>query len=238
MKAIGFSDATVSLEDGIALNSCNLSTYFIESLNTFNILVTILGTYSEEDFNKIKSNILLSPNPSKEEFPTFSLDGKTYVFNYNKFKNVNGGYTFTNEESIFAKQLNINFNLRTNNDKSDYLLLLPFNNGKAAYSFITPYASSFFCIDRNNTNQGVSQVIAGAEPINASPIKMVEMYGKLFSGNKDFTLHLGDYAEKKLKKNNTTKFNPFTIHTTWGGINDWYNFLGNQIFHSMNKTNL
>lgn len=233
-----FLDATVNLDQSEPGSPCNIQDYLIRSRNTYNTLVTILGTYSVDDFEKKETNIFSQINPSKDEFPKFSYKGATHVFNYNKFKKEKGGYTFTNEESIFAKQLYINFNLRTDNDKTDDLQLLPFNNGKAAYSFITPYASSFFCIDRNNTNQGVSQVIAGAEPFNASPIKMVEMYGKLFSGNKDFTLHLGDYAEKKLKKNNSTNFNPFTIHTTWGGINNWYNFLGNQIFHSMNQATI
>lgn len=227
-------DGKLNLSSAEPTNPCDNKRYLIKSLNTFNTLVTIFGSYTEDDFKNLESKVFKSFDANNEEFPSFRYNGNRYTFNFDKFK-YNNTYSFTEKNSIFGDRLSRNFNLSTEREDEDRLKLTPFNNGKSAYTWVNPSFSSLYMIDRKSTKLGVNQVVAGADPINASPIKMVEMYGKLFSGNKEFSLKLCDKVNEDKKSISKTNYSPFDINSNWEGYNNWYNFLGTQIFSSMNE---
>lgn len=211
--------------------------YLVQSRNTFNTLVTFFGSYSEADFVDYRTQIFKKFDQDNEEFPSFRYEGSRYVFNLDKFKR-GSSYSFTDNNSLFGIKLYDNFNFRTKFEDQENLKLMPFHKGRTSFVWVNPSFSGLLMGDRINPQLGISQIIAGAEPIYVTPIKMVEMYGKLFSGNKNYTLKLADFANQNIGKNFQYSFSPFNIHENWGSNENWYKFLGREIFNPLNQAAL
>lgn len=232
-----YLNTPINLSSANPKEDCDNITYLKESRNTFNMLVTIMGSYDRKDFDNMRQNILSEFDTNNEQFPSFLYNGNRYVFNFSKFKTGNT-YNFSNEESLLRNQLYVNFNLRTKYEDLDYLNLFPFNKGNSAKSWVTCQSANLFMADRFNTQLGISQVVSGGDPINTSPLKMTEMYGKLFSGNRNFSINLGDLVAKKNNPKSKKVFFPFEIDNSWerngNKYNNWYDFLSNDVFRPLN----
>lgn len=230
------SGTAISLDNGAALNNYNSQNYLSLSSNSYNILVAMLGSYTKEDLSNIRNRrnisdyfIPYSESQPDERFPRFSYMNQTYVFKYKP------NFDYKNRESVFAKQFFYNYKFRTAIEDKDEINLLPYNKGKNASTWVNPVNSHFLMSDRINLHDAVVQVVSGASPMYATPLKMAQMYGKLFSGNKDFNLFMAYdiFGKSEVLSNNDIKPADFSLDKSWTTAS-WFDFLRSYIFKPMN----
>ena len=120
--------------------------------------------------------------------------------------------------------------------EKDNLRLLPFNAGKAYATWVRPTKSHLYNSDRNRPNEAISQIIAGSDPLTVTPLKMAEMYGKLFSGNKDFQVKMGDFAKQDLRSSESSQlFKAFSVDDSWKN-SEWSSFVKEYILKGMKES--
>ncbi|HEY1055738.1 MAG TPA: penicillin-binding transpeptidase domain-containing protein, partial [Emticicia sp.] len=155
-------------------------------------------------------------NDPENQFPAIEMEGTAYRLRSLKDKgwpksSKDENTYFGNEKSLLAEGLDKNLGLIVEDvDKTDfnikdrgrvdyadtavYQTLYKQQLGGFLWSF--PEQSFFIQAERKHANKltnffnGLKNPTLGGTPYNVTPLKMTEMYGKLFSQNKDYQLYL------------------------------------------------
>lgn len=190
-------------------------------------------------------------NDSDNQFPAIEVAGVPYRLRSIKDKgwprsSRDENTYFGNEKSLLAEGLDKNLGLIVEDvDKTDFNIK---DRGRVDYADTTVYQhlykqqiggflwsypeqSFFIQAERKHPNvltnffNGLKNPTLGGTPYSITPFKMAEMYGKLFSQNKDYQLYL---------TNRVTQQSGWKIDSlTWkGGFND---FLKNNVIKGMEQ---
>jgi transcriptional antiterminator Rof (Rho-off) len=190
-------------------------------------------------------------NDPDNQFPALEIAGVTYRLKSLKDKawprsSKDESTYFGNEKSLLAEGLDKNlglivedvnktdFNIKDRGrvdyaDTMVYQILYKQQLGGFLWSF--PEQSFFIQAERKHANKltnffnGLKNPTLGGTPYSITPLKMTEMYGKLFSQNKDYQLYLTE--------RNTQQSDWKVDITTWkGGFND---FLRDNVMKGMEQ---
>lgn len=218
-------------------------TYIIKSSNVYHSLMMFMGSYTKEELiglnNPAQANIFKRANEmeAKNRFPKFQFGG-TYVFNPYSWPE------FTKENSVLANQLPENFNLTissrtTQSDLSaDIKALSPLDEATtkkiltstSSYKLWSmPEPSHFYQRDRGGDDyrsSGIRQSTIGASPIEVTPVKMVEMAGRMASVNQNF------HTTFKIN-GNEQPYKRFKTDPSWGSSNNLIQFYKNSVYKGM-----
>ncbi len=234
------SPYSLSLMDSDNIGQVDKYNYLLKSLNSYNTLVATLGSYTRDDLEKMDNNrvgayteFFKSFDIKNEEFPAFTFRGKNFTFNIKVIGE--NSFDFENKNSILSQKFYENYHLKTRYEDSDTQWLLPFQKGKSAVTWVKAVKSHFYMSDRIDPTNAIAQVVAGAYPVEASPYKMTEMFGKLFSGNRSFKLNLGDFSKKQYQRYNQPQPLEFSIDHSWPAQDHWYRFLSKDVFSPLGQ---
>lgn len=167
--------------------------YLSKSSNYYNALVTYLGHY---DNLKNAQNSIFTVSNSTEDFPRFRIGagGKIYTFR-------NSPNAISNQ--ILFDGLTKNFKMPTFTGYTDTLRyefvgthLFRKNNLESKqwlpshFSWVFPQESTVYDYEMRDSvmtpAERLRQYTLGADPVKVTPLKMAEMYGKLYSLHPDF----------------------------------------------------
>jgi hypothetical protein len=214
--------------------------YLSQSTNTYNSLIIELGSFDKPQMNDIMRGFNTKQDATPyfkvgkstditQNFPLLKYDEQLYHITkfpkWNNYKSLisNGLYEnfdFPVKENGLSKGVNIAPNFDDNF----------INTSKSSNkSWSMPEPSHFYLIDRNiDLANAISQPASGAYPINATPFKMAEMAGRLFSFNRNFQASVLDNSAKKVPY--------FNYDTSWKNENALAVFYSNNIFEGMFQT--
>lgn len=166
--------------------------YLKQSSNYYNATVTYIGQFSEKQLAQGQ----LFKNARHDDYPIITFnDGQTL-------------YAFKDEpqaesELILYNGLSKNFGIETysnqlpNSHSTTFLdnnFYNGYDNGKIAslFSYVFPWESKVMDFELRNYNSSMKlrQYTLGSDPIKLTPLKMAELYGKLFSLKGDYSAHL------------------------------------------------
>lgn len=191
-----FMNLTVGA-DNLA-NHGNLE-YLSNSTNTYNSMITYLGSFTVSQLKSIHSGLqsgsnseflLLGAHPTdpKYNFPLLAYDDQT--FRVGKMPKWN------EKESLMARGLTENFKLAVNKKGAGDSQGLGNQNiaegleGEAnkqrsisSHLWCFPEPSHLYMADRTDMQNAIPQIAMGAYPIRATPLKMAEMAAHLYSFN-------------------------------------------------------
>ena len=180
-------------ENGVPFRGVDNKFYLAKSSNYYNALVTYLGNYGN-----LKGYLQNIFRPAEAlDYPKIKLDGIVYAFK-NAPEDV-----FSNENTtLLLNGLHHNFSIPTHMSYSDTLRFGFVNNEKirkngyspqrlaSLFPWVYPSNSSIMDYELNNEFPSpasqVKQYTLGSYPLHITPLKMAEMYGKLFSLHPDF----------------------------------------------------
>lgn len=190
--------------------SWNVSEFITMSSNYFNSMLVHLGNYQSEQLADAFHSLGKSDNPlftertEQNSFPAFSFGGPKYVFKhwlgYDGQSSHDGG--------ILSKALELNFSLPAVKERRlsniYFMSLNPYENenkisytrdqiaGIYAFPEASRYDQEYFASDYavNQENILFAASLAGANVVSVTPWKMLEMYGKLASRNRNYKLVL------------------------------------------------
>ena len=243
VRKFGGRNVKFTLSSSHFMNHTNIE-YISNSTNSYNSMITFLGSLDKTQINGVKryanglsndSTFLVRGRSPKEEenFPDFTINNQSYRIN--KFPT-----RWDNDKSLMAKGLweNFNFPVRMEQLKNQEgknlqniaydLDSVGFTKSRSAnklWSF--PEPSHLYLIDRNDLQKAIVQCATGADPINTTPYKMAEMAGTLFAFNKDFKgTVLADARQK---------YRTFGVDNTWEDADKLSSFYANNLFEGMNK---
>lgn len=215
--------------------------YLKQSSNYYNALVSYLGYYE----SLADTSFLLKTSSSAEDFPRFRFGNSSKIYTFKSSPNN------TNRQLLFDG-LQQNLKLDTKNGLEENISISyignlvetkhRFRHIRNTYPWIFPQNSSAYThllnynIDKkrsNNTTEldlsyayasRLRQYTLGSDPLHITPLKMAEMYGKLFSLNSDF--------ESSLFLNNRSFTEPWVDHKgeTWS---DAFNFYKKNLYIGM-----
>ena len=207
--------------------------YLKQSSNYYNALVSYLGYYE----SLADTSFIFKTSSSAEDFPRFRYGNSTKIYTFKSSPNN------TNRQLLFDG-LQQNLKLDTKNGLKEnisisYIGNLVESNNKFrhirnTYPWIFPQNSSAYThllnynIDKKRSNNAteldlryayasrLKQYTLGSDPLHITPLKMAEMYGKLFSLNSDF--------ESSLFLNNRSFKEPWVNHKgeTWSDAFKFY----------------
>lgn len=165
--------------------------YLSRSSNYYNALITYLGLY--DHLGKAKEEIFVrSHNP--HDFPRFTTGQGIWTF---------GNAPTATANQILFNGLTMNFRLPTFIGWDDSLRyefidtklyrennLESKTNLASSFSWVFPQSSTIYDYEMRSPKmtpaERLRQYTLGAPPIKVTPIKMAEMYGKLFSLHRDY----------------------------------------------------
>ena len=222
----------------------NVKRYIQKSSNYYNSLMVYLGYYDSEyiskEFEKVvrnKHSELFKPYSSTDtltNFPAFKIGSHYYSFRHwltddGMPRHENGALHigFKNNfrlwkdkpTTLFDKDITESVDIYSDKDLPDSLRI----NYSYAYPAIS-YLPEHERITKEGINLSIRNTTLGASPFHVTPLKMAEMYGKLFSQNRMFRLTLNP-----LYKN---EYAPFVIDRGYsGGL--YEDILSNHLFEGM-----
>lgn len=227
--------------------------YLSNSNNLYHSLLMFFGSYSKDRFSGTGGNSLKNVLTQNEygqgvpQFPVMTIgESGPYYFNRigedwpvtNKVTPANGSITyFGNPVSLLANGLKTNFELYVNptdrsgqvKGKSPMSQIIP-DSALEKGTWASPESSHFLQYLRiaedpvENFNRGFRAPALGGSPISVTPLKMLEMYGKMitfksrFRGTIDFP---------------STDSSVWNYDTAWGALSSYQEFAGANIFQAM-----
>ena len=169
--------------------------YLSQSSNYYNALVTYLGHYGSLSSEPWASALLREANNTDYPKITFSTSGTKYTF-------LDAPEKTNNKESsiILLRGLYNNFSMPTHLSYADSLRYIfvgdqfggkkGLSNKKLAslFPWVYPQASSIleYKLNEHTAAERLRQYTLGSYPIAVTPLKMAEMYGKLYCIHPDF----------------------------------------------------
>lgn len=187
--------------------------YLIRSDNLFHSLVISLGSVDYKSFSNnswminhlLQTNLSSSTIDENDKFPVIKYNGREYMLNPDnrpKFNetgsaldmSLNSDFGLHTKYDQYKHENYINYSSVNRSGKKSGLLneiyndSLMYNN----YAYVFPERSWFLMSDRSfhNIRKQIIQPTLGGYPISLTPFKMAEMYGKLFTLNRDFDVSL------------------------------------------------
>ncbi len=229
--------------------SNTLSQYLIHSRNIYHSVVMFLGSYDRKSLkNNLFSGKQILKKATNKDFPRIKYPKKsgTYAFNPDYWPPTDQSSKtedyFGNYQSVLAEGLESNFQLATYRKRADYKQQYENIDGAdglqifdhctpSLRNYCYPENAHFFQSHRRATSKGpftrgIVMSTLGGSPIEVSPLKMAEMYGKLVSLNNQFEAHLNPEVPKKQKRNFSTE--------DWRNFNDIHTFYKNNLFKPLN----
>lgn len=230
----------------------DISRYIQKSSNFFNSTMVFLGFYEgpylTKEFAKVTAGkesslfIPYSEENQKNRFPTMQLmsNGNRKLFNFRNWlmrdgmpRHENGalqmGYHLNfglwkdNPYSLFAHQREESIDLLGDPEVFDVLSLSRF---KFAFPSIS-YLPEKQRITKNGAQNAIRNTTLGGSPFHVTPIKMAEMYGRLFSQNRKYKLTLNpDYEQE---------YEPFIRPKEYASGGIYEDILNNYLFKGMSK---
>ena len=183
-------------EEGVEKNGINWISndfYLYQSSNYYNALITYLGHY--DNLANAEKNVFVA-STSSNDFPRFRTkqDGRVYTFRNAPQARAN---------LILFDGLTKNFRMPTFTESVDtlrYDFINPSHyrekdlESKAylstRFSWVFPQASSIYDYEMRESEltpaERLRQYTLGSDPVKVTPMKMAEMYGKLYSLHPDF----------------------------------------------------
>lgn len=230
-------------------SNCGILEYISKSNNFYHSLIMFLGSYDRDNFGKEKPDLVNVLSKTNSGYPAMLYNGETYFFHaYNTGKWPKGSTVkkiyFGNKESLLAKGLETKFNLYTSSpenstsrtskrvDFADTII-----HGRASslqtsnYVWSYPEESYFLQEEREandpslNFLSGLKNPTAGGSPMEISPLKMLEMYGRLFT--------MRQYEPKMIPGNQLTDTISVGVHSYWNTESEYYDFLKKYIYTGM-----
>lgn len=196
-------------------NSVDLFSYMKMSSNYYNAIMVYLGTLTKQNFENgnVYKNVPLIRNKQQYDslFPIIH-DGK-------KLRAFNLPLTLDNEnDQLFYKGFKDNFGLHSTSG-AEFVSLYPdlFENEKQqgyllSDSYIDHASRSYEDAAKYNyIERAIRMTALGAKSSwQVTPIKMAEMYGRMASFNRNYTLSF-EPSENK----DSTAYEKFKLHETW-----------------------
>ncbi len=238
------------IEPGDAAGDFSAVRYITKSSNFYHSLVMFLGSYSKEDFKLGETyNLTAQLSNDLSSFPRIGLGERVYALHKEKTglwpKSAKSEKSyFGSEKSVLATGLGNMLGLLVQDiDKTDFsikeldrvnygdsLIYKKYNHfqlGSFLWSF--PEQSYFLQAERKHKNKltnfsdGLKNPTLGGKPYNITPLKMAEMYGRLFSQNQNYDLRIHS-TEKSYK--------PWPVDETWQA-GEYEQFLKSNVFEGM-----
>jgi signal peptidase I len=232
--------------DPYNLNSTNVDnvSFIYKSKNSYLSMILYLGSLTKPEMEEqhrefinpglANQNSFLHPGYAQEltgNLPLFSFNGR--IFHIHKFPD-----DFSKSNSLLAEGLYLNFNLPVKSEHqvtSTYNIMPSFNDTLLQNSNLPskqwsfPEPSRLYMIDReiNRIQNGLVQLVSGANPLNVTPLKMAEMTAGLFSANSSFTASV-DYDHVMLAED-------WAVDDTWNDINNYISFNSMNTFNGMHQ---
>ncbi len=191
--------------------------YLYKSSNYYNALVTYLGHY--DDLSDAENTVFVISS-SQNDFPRFRIekDGKVYTFR---------DAPQHKTDQLLFEGLTKNFKVPTVIGYVDTLrheFVSPTYYRKnnienkvivGRYSWVFPQASSIYDYEMTSSvlmpAERLRQYTLGSAPVKVTPVKMAEMYGKLYSLHPDFhasvTPRITDFTQPWLDRSGNTSDN-------------------------------
>lgn len=224
--------------------------YLAKSSNFYHSLLLFLGSYTKEEFRGAAGyDIRTLLAFGKNKFPIVQVGEKTYSLPSYKDKwprsSKSESTFFGNEKSVLAKGLANNLGLIVEDiNKTDYtikeldrvnyadsLLYNKYNRHQlSSFLWSFPEQSYFIQAERKhsnpltNFNDGLKNPTLGGKPYSITPLKMAEMYGKLFSQNQAYHLHI---SHKNIPQTG------WEVDSTWQ--NKYEDFVKNNVVEGMKQ---
>lgn len=216
--------------------------YLSNSTNTYNSMITYLGSFTASQLQRIQlglqsgSNsefLLLGAHPTdpKYNFPLLEYGGRTF--------RVGEMPKWNEKESLMSRGLTENFKLAVNKKGAGDSQGLGNQNiaegldGEAnerrsisSHLWCFPEPSHLYMADRTSLQNAIPQIAMGAYPIRATPVKMAEMAAHLFSFNKNLK------ASVLANQNNDSK-SSFIAGGNWQSDEELLAFYSQNIFQGM-----
>ncbi len=190
---------------------CDVINFISKSNNFYHSLLVFLGSYAQDDFKTENGayslrNLYSSDESKGNYYPKVTFDGTQYGFKSIRSggwpSSANDNTYFGNEQSILSAGFAKKYNLITKDiDKNDYSIKTKkrvnfadtdiFDTMKrssvASYIWSFPEESYFLQKERRASNKvdnllfGLKNPTAGGAPYELSPVKMVELFGRMFT---------------------------------------------------------
>jgi hypothetical protein len=209
----------------------------------------LLGSYSRQSIQNILAKKFISNNPGPspdsngDHWPYFSYQGKQYWLN--GFENwpgyKNGKADFGSDSSFLSIGLQNNFGIATHSQpvniekfSSAYDSLLLMNAYKRSGFLLPEY--SLFDQQGGNIDHRIPYDlftfcfrghVKGSSQVLIPPVKMLDVYGKLITQNKNYCLTLNPYAE-------TLPFSAFDVDNTIA-YNSYLSLMRENVFAGMRE---
>jgi len=222
-----------------------LADYLKYSDNYYHSNVLLLGSYPKQSLQHILASYFADNNPeSKFHWPYFSYNGKQYWLN--GFENwpgyINGKANFGLDSSFVSIGLFNNYGIYTGSaDKSfdkfssnyDSLLFL---NAADKSGFLLPEYALFDQQGNGINHYRPDEVfmacfrghVKGSSQVMIPPIKMLDVYGKLISQNRNYSLTLNPYATA------ASSFSPFDVDNSIP-YNNYLSIIRENVFEGMRQ---
>lgn len=210
---------SITSDEGGGLSDVDLSSYLYKSSNYYNAVMSLIGSYSYDDlknglttkdvesslFVQLKKEITTTNQASdsllyRQSFPIIQDgDGRPKAF-----KTIPSIEIMSNaENSVLVKGLNDNFGLTDKNDDAARPVIYQYETDRVKEGFAHPQESYFYNkwrMDRSDmirADNAIRYTAIGASSVwQVSPLVMAQMYGKLISLNKNYTLSLEPTSQK------------------------------------------
>ncbi len=219
--------------------------YLIRSSNIYHSLIMFLGSY---DIASLKNHLtkgksILTGGVAPEIYPRIGyLSDRTLTFNKDFWppgENQSAGVYFSNTKSVLANGLENNYQLDTW-DRKNGIQYQNFDGETPIFNRCNPYLRNYSFPEKSHFYQAareagdggsftaaISQSTVGGSPIEVSPVKMLEMYGKMISMNSKLKVHLNE-------KSNVNRYESFDTKE-WGSQAEYASFTKQNIFLSLDK---
>ena len=237
-------------EEGNSDGITDIRRYIQRSSNYFNSLIVYLGFYEgfylRKELSKVISGqtsdmfIPFSPNNHKKSFPALQLlvNGSPRIFNFRHWivddgmprhengslqmgYHINFGLWKDSPYNLFAHQREASIDLLCEPDVFDVTSLGRFRFAFPSISYLPEEQR----ITKEGAQNAIRNTTLGGSPFHVTPLKMAEMYGKLFTQNRKFRLTINpDY---------TQDYEPFVRTKEFDTDSLYEDILSNHIFEGL-----
>jgi hypothetical protein len=228
---------------GNNVNMHDMEYYISNSTNTYNSMVVFLGSLDRSEIDNVYrytnrstpnvSFLSRTANDVRNTFPVLYYNNENYYID--KFPDWKSG------KSIMARGLWENFDLPTRSEHlkgaaRQHIQNIAWNldskgfdeSGSTYKLWSFPEPSHAYMLDRIDLHTAIVQLSTGAAPIYATPLKMAEMAGRLFSFNKGY--------KASVVAGPANRYDPITADGTWGSQSALASFYSKNLFKAMHET--
>ena len=219
----------ISIDADILSVPTNNDYYLYKSTNTYHLLVNFMGNLTKDQLSNQKNKWRVPFDTKNETFPRYRDSGLDFCLVYDPYF-----MKFDNKASLMSNGLNVMYKLDVGVDNHKPLKLSKYEKDNNASIWIKPSPSEFLMSDKggvDGVHSALSQVTTGAYPIKTNPVKMAEMYGVLFGGNRNFKLQIVKDDNQKSMIEEV----PIDKSSSWDKAS-WNNFIQKDVYLPLGQT--